>query len=203
MTTSMSDIICVTNRSLCREDFLLRMEKIAAAGPAAVILREKDLSPDEYGRLAEKVMNICGRYGVECILHNFAETAASLGAERIHLPLHRLTELPDELREKFSVIGASCHSVSDALAAEQLGASYITAGHVFATDCKKGLAPRGLDFLRDVCGSAGMPVYAIGGMSPENAASVREAGAAGICVMSGLMVCDDPALYIKQFGGNI
>ena len=61
----MSDIICVTNRSLCREDFLLRMERIAAAGPAAVILREKDLSPDEYGRLAEKVMNICGRYGVE------------------------------------------------------------------------------------------------------------------------------------------
>ncbi|WP_298528825.1 thiamine phosphate synthase [uncultured Ruminococcus sp.] len=199
----MSDIICVTNRSLCREDFLLRMEKIAAAGPAAMILREKDLSPDEYGRLAEKVMNICGRYGVECILHNLAETAASLGAERIHLPLHRLTGLPDELRETFSVIGASCHSVSDALAAKQLGASYITAGHVFATDCKKGLAPRGLDFLRDVCGSAGMPVYAIGGISPENAASVREAGAAGMCVMSGLMTCDDPALYIKQFGGNI
>lgn len=203
MTTSMSDIICVTNRSLCREDFLLRIEKIAAAGPAAVILREKDLSPDEYGRLAEKVMNICGRYDVRCILHSFAETAASLGAEAIHLPLHRLTELPDTLKGKFSVIGASCHSVSDALAAEQLGASYITAGHVFATDCKKGLAPRGLEFLRDVCESADMPVYAIGGMSPENAASVREAGAAGICVMSGLMVCDDPALYIKQFGGNI
>ncbi len=203
MTTSMSDIICVTNRRLCKEDFLLRIEKIAAAGPAAVILREKDLSPDEYGRLAEKVMDICGKYGVKCILHNFAETAASLGAERIHLPLHKLMELPDSLKNSFREIGASCHSVSDALAAKQLGASYITAGHVFVTDCKKGLAPRGLGFLKDVCESAGMPVYAIGGISPENAASAREAGADGLCVMSGLMVCDDPALYIKQFGGNI
>ena len=44
MTTSMSDILCVTNRSLCREDFSCRIEALAAAHPAGIILREKDLS---------------------------------------------------------------------------------------------------------------------------------------------------------------
>ena len=48
----MSDILCVTSRSLCREDFLTRLERIAAAGPAGVILREKDLPPEDYRALA-------------------------------------------------------------------------------------------------------------------------------------------------------
>ena len=41
---------------------------------------------------------------------------------------------------------------------------YLTAGRVFVTDCKKGLAPRGFDFLHEVCSSVKIPVYAIGGI---------------------------------------
>ena len=52
----MSDILCVTNRALCAEDFLLRVEKIAAARPGGIILREKDLSEGEYKALARQVM---------------------------------------------------------------------------------------------------------------------------------------------------
>ena len=47
----MSDILCVTNRVLCREDFTTRLARIAAAGPHAIILREKDLSDEEYAAL--------------------------------------------------------------------------------------------------------------------------------------------------------
>ena len=192
----MSDIICVTNRSLCGGDFLAQTEKIAAAHPKAVILREKDLSPDEYANLARKVLEICSRYGTQCILHSFTETAIELGAKAIHLPLQRLMELPDEKKSEFSIIGASCHSVSDAVSAQEAGASYITAGHVFATDCKKGLPPRGLDFLREVCSSVSIPVYAIGGITPENMKEILSCGAAGGCIMSGLMRCTAPLTYL-------
>jgi thiamine-phosphate pyrophosphorylase len=97
------------------------------------------------------------------------------------------------------MIGVSCHSVEDSLEAKALGAGYITAGHVFATDCKKGLPPRGLDFLREVCQSVDIPVYAIGGISPENFSQVMEAGASGACVMSGFMKSAQPKELMSKF----
>ena len=73
--------------------------------------------------------------------------------------------------------------------AQELGASYVTAGHIYATDCKKGLQPRGLDFLRQVCAAVDLPVYAIGGIKFDETQwmSLKECGAAGGCIMSGMM----------------
>ena len=110
-----------------------------------------------------------------------------LGGTAIHMPLHRFMEMPEEQKQKFSVRGVSVHSVEDARLAEQCGATYLTAGHVFVTDGKKGLAPRGLDFLQEVCSSVKIPVDAIGGINDKNAASCIWEGAAGVCVMSGYM----------------
>lgn len=199
MITFMCKIICITNRKLCEGDFLRQIELIARSKPAALVLREKDLSPQEYRELAKRVMRICEEYDVTCILHSFTDIAAELGAKAIHLPLQMLLELPDETKKCFDVIGASCHSADDAILAQKSGATYVTAGHVFATDCKKGLPPRGLDFLRDVCESVDIPVYAIGGISSDNFSMVCEAGADGACVMSGLMTCSNPKDYLSKF----
>ena len=198
----MSDILCVTNRKLVREDFSARIRAVAAAHPRAIVLREKDLSPADYRALAKEVLAICGEYGTPCILHSFHEEAAALGAGAIHLPLGVLRGMTDRQKRDFAVIGASCHSVEDALEAQRLGCSYITAGHVFDTDCKKGLLGRGLDFLREVCASVDIPVYAIGGISAGNAELVRAAGAGGVCVMSGVMRCEDPAAYLRSLSAQ-
>lgn len=187
----MSDIFCVTNRKLCREDFLTRIERIAACHPAGIILREKKLSPREYQALAEQVMRICAQYNVRCILHSFVDAAIALHAGSIHLPLHILREMTPEEKAQFQTIGASCHSVQDALEAQALGCSYITAGHVFETDCKKGLPGRGLSFLEDVCNAVQIPVYGIGGIDSENISQIHAAGASGACLMSSLMVTDN------------
>ena len=201
MIMCMSDILCVTNRKLCREDFLTRVERIAACHPAGIILREKDMSPEEYKTLAAAVMEICGQHGVKCILHSFSDVAISLHADAIHLPLHLLRELSQEQKTGFSILGASCHSVDDALEAQALGCTYITAGHVFETDCKKGLPGRGLEFLQNVCASVDIPVYGIGGIDVDNIALVRDAGANGVCLMSSLMVSDDVKGLMKAMEG--
>ena len=197
----MSDILCVTNRKLCREDFLTRIERIAACHPAGIILREKDLNPEDYKELAAAVMEVCEQHGVRCILHSFPDVAISLQANAIHLPLHVLRELSQEQKARFEVLGASCHSVEDALEAQALGCTYITAGHVFETDCKKGLPGRGLDFLRNVCAAVDIPVYGIGGIDADNIALVRNAGANGACLMSSLMVTEDVAGLLKAMEG--
>ncbi len=83
--------------------------------------------------------------------------------------------------------------------AEKLGCTYIIAGHIYDTDCKKGLEGRGLEFLKSVAESVDIPVYAIGGITTENISDVRNAGASGACIMSSAMTCDSPRYLIKRF----
>ena len=89
----MFDLLCLTDRTLCREPFLDRVAAIAAARPAALILREKDLPEDQYQALAAQVMSLCRQAGVPCILHTFVGAARALGARAIHLPLPVLRTL--------------------------------------------------------------------------------------------------------------
>lgn len=194
-----SGVICVTNRSLCHGDFFDRMEKIVREKPKAVILREKDLTEENYLILAKRVLEICDRHHVQCILHCFVKSAKSLGCKSLHLPLPVLSELSKKDRKSFSTLGASCHSIEDAIKAEKLGCSYIAAGHIFDTDCKKGLPGRGLEFLKRICESVEIPVYAIGGITPEHMTDVYAAGAKGACVMSGLMKCENTHEYFNRY----
>lgn len=179
MTISMSDILCITNRLLCREDFLTRLERIAAGGVAGIVLREKDLSPQMYQALAERALPVCRAHGVPCIFHNYPRVAEDLGVQTAHLPLPILRTISQKQRENFQILGTSCHSVDEAREAEDLGCTYIAAGHIFATDCKKGMEPRGLEFLRSVCQGVRVPVWAIGGITPGNIRQVLDAGARG------------------------
>lgn len=199
MIIYMSNIIVITNSTICKENFLSRIEKLAKAKPTAIILREKHLSQNDYEDLAKKVIEICNKYNTQCILHNFPKVAEKLNHNSLHLPLCILSTLTDKEKSQYKILGVSCHSVEDALKAEKLGCTYITAGHIFDTDCKKGLPGRGLDFLKEVCKSVSIPVYAIGGISPKNFSMVRNAGADGGCIMSSAMNCTNPQKYLNSF----
>ncbi len=195
----MSDILCVTSRRLCREDFLVRLERIAAAGPAALILREKDLPEQDYRELGRQVLEICRRHGVPCILHAFPRVARELDHPLLHMPLSGLVAMGEGERRGFSTLGASCHSAEEVRLARELGCTYVTLGHIFPTACKAGLAPRGLEVLGEVCRGVSIPVYAIGGITPERFAPVCRAGAAGVCLMSSLMETPDPGELLSRF----
>lgn len=185
----MSDLICITNRKLCSNNFSDQIEMIASAHPKAIVLREKDLSEKEYEQLARQVMQICQKHGTQCILHSFSNVAIALGAVAVHMPLPLLQKMTPQEKSHFQIMGASCHSLEEAKEAQDLGCTYITAGHIFLTDCKKGLPGRGLPFLEEICKTVRIPVYAIGGISSQNIESVRKTGAAGACIMSGFMRC--------------
>lgn len=182
------NVIAVTNRKLSSRPFLEQMERVCRFRPKAVILREKDLSEEEYAKLAEKVLDLCKQYQLPCMLHMYLETARKLQHPYIHLPLFLLRENAGKLND-FMAVGCSVHSVDEAKEAQKLGATYLTAGHIYATDCKKGLPPRGTDFLREVCSTVSIPVYAIGGIHAGTGQiqEVMECGASGACIMSEMM----------------
>lgn len=190
----MFEIVCVTDRASCQEDFLVRIRRIIAAKPDRIILRAKDMSETDYLLLSKMVTGYCGECGVKCTLHGFV----GLSADSIHLPLAVFRDIPDEVRSIYTEIGVSVHSVEEAVYAEKSGASYVTAGHIFVTDCKRGLPPKGTEFLHEVCKSVDIPVYAIGGINAENVAEIRDSGAAGACIMSGFMRCGEPDKFLQK-----
>lgn len=190
----LNDVIAVTNRKLSQRPFLEQIKRVCQLRPEAIILREKDLSETEYAKLAEEVYNITTSYDVRLIIHTYINVARELGINTVHMSLHNMREYRKEFIDNVNKTnniktGCSIHSVEEAVEARNMGASYITAGHVYATDCKKGLTPRGLDFLKNVCDSVDIPVYAIGGINIDDGRrkEVKKYGAAGSCIMSGMM----------------
>ena len=169
----LNDVIAVTNRKLSQRPFLEQIKRVCQLRPEAIILREKDLSETEYAKLAEEVYNITTSYDVRLIIHTYINVARELGINTVHMSLHNMREYRKEFIDNVNKTnniktGCSIHSVEEAVEARNMGASYITAGHVYVTDCKKGLAPRGLDFLKNVCDSVDIPVYAIGGINIDD-----------------------------------
>ena len=189
----MFELVCVTHRGLCADDLPQRVAALCRGGVSKVILREKDLPEAEYEALARQVL---AAGGDKVVLHHFPQVCQKLGVPRLHLSLGQLEADPD-LREQVKLLGVSIHAPEEAVRAQKLGADYVTAGHVFATDCKKGLPGRGLPWLEGVVKAVSIPVYAIGGIGPDNLAAVARTGAAGACLMSAFMACPDPQTYVE------
>lgn len=163
--------------------------------PDILIIREKQLSEIQYVELFaglwEKVEQYKQKRQEETALlipHTYPLAARQTGSAWLHLtlPLFRKYRCHNILSGLQT--GVSVHSAAEAAEAQKLGAAYVIAGHIFRTDCKKGVVPRGLDFLEQVCASVTIPVYAIGGVHENNMFQIQKRGAAGACRMSEYML---------------
>lgn len=182
------NIIAITNRHLCERPYLEQIERICRRHPRAVLVREKDLQETEYMELLKAAAKICSGYRVECIAHTYPRSAEKCGIQTVHLPFPLLKEYR-ETSGTLKRTGTSVHAIWEVPKAERLGADYLIAGHIFSTDCKPGIKPRGKLFLRDICSAAKLPVYAVGGMTATQKCleEMQSLGAAGICMMSECM----------------
>ena len=186
-------IIAITNRQICPRPLEDQAELLCKQGIKDIIIREKDLSPQAYDLLANALFSKCNKYEPNLILHSFWQRQNTEDRDKfkkIHFPLWLFEQDHEEIiKAGYEEIGVSCHSLKEAKRAIELGATYITASHIYPTDCKKGLAPRGLEFLREICANVDIPVYALGGIKADGSQfeELADAGAKGACIMSGLM----------------
>lgn len=184
-------LIAVTDSASCHRPLAEQIKRLALAParPAALILRAKELNKADYATLAQEAKNICTAHQLPLILHSDWQLAIELSVDALHLPLPLLAQLPPAARRHFGWLSTSVHSVSEAQQTQGLGATVLIAGHIYATSCKAGLAPRGLDFLHAVCTTTHLPVYAIGGIGFDSRqhAELTASGARGACIMSAYM----------------
>ena len=194
----------ISNRKLCENENLEKqIEKIFSTYQRKIILenfeivsltlREKDLNKNEYLKLVEKIYPICQKYRIDLILHQNYDLVLEdkYNVEGLHLSYNTFKSLNKNIREelirKYKKIGVSIHSVDEAKEVENLGANYVVAGHIFKTDCKKDLEPRGLKFIQELSLILTISIFAIGGINQENSHLVINSGAFGVCMMSSLM----------------
>jgi len=154
----------------------------AEAGLTRVVVREHDLAPDARGRLVADLAAIPG-------LTVLASRVPVDGAAGLHLAA-------GQERPAAGWFGRSCHDVGEVRAAAAEGAGYVTLSPFAATPSKPGYGPSVLpgDYRDD----HGVPVLALGGIDPGNAARARAAGAHGVAVMGCVMRADDPAELVRR-----
>ncbi|HEV7520320.1 MAG TPA: thiamine phosphate synthase [Candidatus Angelobacter sp.] len=184
---------------------LAKIEECAAAGVEYIQLREKDLETRALEDLALKAMRALGGSRTRLLINSRTDVALACGAQGVHLPANDLAA--SEVRSIFAragksdpVIGVSTHAASEVALAEAHGASFAVFGPVFekaATTNREGLKQ-----LRQIChrgetAQPPMPVWALGGITLENAQQCVAAGAAGIAAIR-LFQEGDVQAIVKQ-----
>jgi thiamine-phosphate pyrophosphorylase len=192
------DSYLVTDRSQTQgRDLLWVLEQaLDGGGVGAIQLREKDFAGQQLFQLAEKARDLCARYHAAFFINDRIDVALAVEADGVQLGK---TSLPVEaartLLGPLRTIGASTHSLEEVQEAERSGADFVLFGPVYFTVSKAAFGPpQGVAALRKIVENTPLPVYAIGGIKPENIREVMATGARGISLISAVLAAADPKL---------
>lgn len=195
----------VTDRTQTRgRDLVDIVRESLAAGLPAVQVREKDLGGHDLAALCRRLHGLTRQSGARLIVNDRLDVALAVGADGVQRAGTSLG-----VRDMRAVagtrlqIGASVHSLEEAVDAERAGADWIVFGPVYDTASKRAFGPpQGLERLAAVTRAVRVPVIAIGGITPARVLDLRAAGARGVGVISGILTAESPGdetlRYIKE-----
>ena len=192
----------ITDRACCSPRPLHDViHNLLDAGVTAVQLREKDLSDADFVKLGIPIAALCRTYAAKIFINSRIAIANELGADGVHLPAGSTPV--NEVRQRTDsrlIIGCSIHSRGEARARELEGADFLTYSPIYPTESKPGYGPAvGLENLRKVAACVKIPVFALGGVTPEQVPACIGAGAYGVAAMSGVMSAETGVQNAKAY----
>lgn len=185
----------ITNRFLAKKPFLQVIEESLVGGVDIVQLREKDLPEDQLLELAYQLRKLTYKHGKRLIINNFPNIAAEVDADGVHFGQGvKSCPMPGKL------VGASVHNLQEGLTAWRERVDYLLASHIFPTECKAELQPKGVELLEEIHKAIGreIPLIALGGVKTENLKQLTKRGFTNVAVMSEIMAANQPAEKARQ-----
>lgn len=178
----------ITNLAeLGEQAFFIRLQQALANGLRLIQVREKNLSPIELGAFAERVIAMARPYGARILINADIELARSVGADGVHLPATALIEL--QARHEGMLCGASCHNPQELAHAAALGLDFVLLSPVTPTLSHPGVAPLGWQNFSHLVKDYPLPVYALGGLQPQDVITAWQHGAHGIAMQRAVWSC--------------
>lgn len=169
--------------------FLGRVEHLVAGGVRLLCLRCPGLDADTCRALATAALALARPAGMQVLLHGAADWAVGLAAELgvgVHLPARALAALGQRPVSAAAWCAASCHSAEELAQAARVGCDFAVLSPVAVTASHPDQPPLGWARFAELVDNAALPVYALGGMRPEHAATARTHGGQGVAVLRGL-----------------
>lgn len=178
-----------TDRDIMTTDTLEEAVELAIKGGATIIqLREKDCTSREFYELALSIKDITDAYEVPLIINDRLDIALAVHADGVHLGQ---SDIPVQVARNVMgpncIVGATANTLEKAKEAWQSGADYLGVGDVFGSATKNDTKPVELKELKKICDTVKIPVVAIGGISKKNIHLLKDAGVAGVAVISAVL----------------
>ena len=170
------------------EQLIIAVEQALLGGAQMIQYRDKSADIARRWAQAQALNVLCQRYGAPLVINDDVELAAGIGAAGVHIGQDdpQFATARARLGPK-ALIGVSCYNRLDlALAAEQAGANHVAFGACFLSPTKPTEIRASLELLREARAALTLPIIAIGGITPENARPLLEAGADALAVISGV-----------------
>ncbi len=168
------------------------VEAALDGGVTCLQLREKEASAGEILALARTLLPLCRARRVPLLINDRVDIALAAGADGVHLGQEDLP-LPEAraLLGPDRILGATAHTVEEALRAQAEGADYLGVGAMFPTGTKTNTIPTSADTLKAICAAVSIPVVAIGGVTAQNLPTLAGTGIAGAAVVSAIFSQSD------------
>ena len=184
-------------------DFPDRLRAALSGGEVAAFqLRVKDKVSHELADLAKPLLEICREADVAFIVNDSVSMAKRLDADGVHLGQQdgSVKEARAELGPS-KMIGVTCHASRHlAMEAGERGADYVAFGAFFPSETKTSKHRPEPGILSWWASLFELPCVAIGGITPDNARPLVEAGADFLAVSGAVWNAEDPAAVVKAFG---
>ncbi|QNI38566.1 thiamine phosphate synthase [Edaphobacter sp. 4G125] len=177
-------------------------EELRDAGVTLLQYRDKRAGEEEVLRNAHLLTEVFRGTEAVLVMNDFPALAQQAGWNAVHVGQEDAAVVEARsLLGPGGIVGCSTHNDEQVRAAEAVGADYIAIGPVFSTSTKLNPDPVvGLEGVRRARALTKCPLVAIGGITPENAASVIEAGADAIAVIGALLRSGaDPGTLVQEF----
>ncbi|AEJ00293.1 thiamine monophosphate synthase [Nitrosomonas sp. Is79A3] len=169
------------------EATLKQIEQALQNGLHLLQIREKQMAKDVLREFSLQVLALAQSYQAKVLINGDAELAREMGADGVHFTSSQLMALPCRPDSEYGLCGASCHNAEELFAAEQLGLDFVVLGPVQSTQSHPGLTPLGWRRFAALIRDYSLPVYALGGLHPEDLPIAQEMGAHGIAMMRGIV----------------